>query len=65
MTRIRKTIAAKMHESWSTVPRVTNFDDADVTELERIRQAQQSRLRRSRYQTDLDAVCDQGRRDWL
>ncbi len=38
-TRIRKTIAAKMHESWSTVPRVTNFDDADVTELEKIRQA--------------------------
>lgn len=32
-------MAAKMHESWSTVPRVTNFDDADVTELERIRQA--------------------------
>jgi pyruvate dehydrogenase E2 component (dihydrolipoamide acetyltransferase) len=39
MTKIRRTIAAKMHESWSTVPRVTNFDDADVTELERIRQA--------------------------
>jgi len=39
LTRIRKTIAAKMFESWSTVPRVTNFDDADVTELERIRQA--------------------------
>lgn len=39
MTKIRKTIAAKMHESWSTVPRVTNMDDADVTELERIRQA--------------------------
>lgn len=37
MARIRKTIAEKMHESWSTVPRVTNFDDADVTELERIR----------------------------
>lgn len=39
MTKIRKTISAKMHESWSTVPRVTNFDDADVTELEDIRQA--------------------------
>ena len=38
-SKIRKTIAAKMHESWSTVPRVTNFDDADVTELERIRKA--------------------------
>ena len=37
VTKIRKTIAAKMHESWSTVPRVTNFDDADVTELEKIR----------------------------
>ncbi len=37
MPKIRKTIANKMHESWSTVPRVTNFDDADVTELERIR----------------------------
>ncbi|MEM8678974.1 MAG: 2-oxo acid dehydrogenase subunit E2, partial [Planctomycetota bacterium] len=37
--RIRQTIASKMHESWSTVPRVTNFDDADVTELEKIRQA--------------------------
>ena len=39
MTKIRKTIAAQMHASWSTVPRVTNFDDADVTELERLRQS--------------------------
>jgi pyruvate/2-oxoglutarate dehydrogenase complex dihydrolipoamide acyltransferase (E2) component len=39
MPKIRKTIAAKMHESWTTVPRVTNFDDADVTELEHIRQS--------------------------
>ncbi len=38
MTRIRRTIANKMHESWSTIPRVTNFDDADVTELEKVRQ---------------------------
>jgi pyruvate/2-oxoglutarate dehydrogenase complex dihydrolipoamide acyltransferase (E2) component len=28
-----------MHKSWTTAPRVTNFDDADVTELERMRQA--------------------------
>lgn len=39
MTKIRKTIAAKMHESWTSVPRVTNFDDADITELEKFRQA--------------------------
>jgi pyruvate dehydrogenase E2 component (dihydrolipoamide acetyltransferase) len=37
MSKIRKTIAAKMHESWTTCPRVTNFDDADVTDLEKIR----------------------------
>lgn len=37
MTKIRQIIAAKMHESSSTVPRVTNFDDADVTELEQLR----------------------------
>jgi pyruvate/2-oxoglutarate dehydrogenase complex dihydrolipoamide acyltransferase (E2) component len=39
MTKIRRTIAAKMHESWTAVPRVTNYDDADVTELERIRKS--------------------------
>jgi len=39
LPKIRRTIAAKMHESWTTVPRVTNFDDADVTELEHIRQS--------------------------
>ena len=39
LTNIRKTIARKMHESWSTIPRVTNFDDADVTQLEEMRQA--------------------------
>jgi pyruvate dehydrogenase E2 component (dihydrolipoamide acetyltransferase) len=39
MTKIRKTIAAQMHLSWTTVPRVTNFDDADITDLERLRQA--------------------------
>ena len=37
MPKIRKVIAAKMHESWTTCPRVTNFDEADVTELEKIR----------------------------
>jgi pyruvate dehydrogenase E2 component (dihydrolipoamide acetyltransferase) len=39
MSKIRKTIAAKMHESWSSVPRVTNFDDADVTDLEKFRES--------------------------
>ncbi len=37
MSRIRKTIASKMHESSTTAARVTNFDDADVTDLEDFR----------------------------
>lgn len=39
MSKIRKTIAAQMHASWSGVPRVTNFDDADITDLEQLRQS--------------------------
>jgi len=37
--RMRKTIANQMHASWSAVPRVTNFDDADITDLEHLRQS--------------------------
>jgi len=37
MSRIRRTIAAQMVKSVSTIPHVTNFDDADVTELEQLR----------------------------
>ncbi len=37
MSRIRRTIAEKMHLSWTTAARVTNFDDADVTDLEEFR----------------------------
>ena len=34
---MRKTIAANMLRSVSTIPHLTNFDDADVTELEHLR----------------------------
>jgi len=38
LSRIRRTIAEQMSRSAATIPHVTNFDDADVTELERLRQ---------------------------
>jgi pyruvate dehydrogenase E2 component (dihydrolipoamide acetyltransferase) len=38
LSRIRRTIAEQMARSAATIPHVTNFDDADVTELERLRQ---------------------------
>jgi pyruvate dehydrogenase E2 component (dihydrolipoamide acetyltransferase) len=37
MSQMRKAIATNMERSASTIPHVTNFDDADITELERIR----------------------------
>lgn len=39
LSKIRKTIAAQMLRSWTTIPRVTNFDDADVTDLETLRKS--------------------------
>jgi len=38
MSRMRQTIARNMLQSYSTIPQLTNFDDVDITELERIRQ---------------------------
>lgn len=37
MSKIRRTIAAQMIRAASTIPHVTNFDDADVTDLEHLR----------------------------
>ena len=37
MSRMRQTIARNMLQSYTTIPQLTNFDDVDVTELERIR----------------------------
>ncbi len=37
LSKIRRTIAAQMVKSAGTIPHVTNFDDADVTDLEHMR----------------------------
>ncbi len=39
MSGIRSATAAQMARSWSTVPHVTQFDRADITELEKLRKA--------------------------
>jgi pyruvate dehydrogenase E2 component (dihydrolipoamide acetyltransferase) len=41
MTRMRQTIARNMLNSHTTIPQLTNFDDVDVTDLERIRKESQ------------------------
>jgi len=37
VTPLRKVIARRMAESWNSVPRVTQFDDADFTKLNELR----------------------------
>jgi pyruvate dehydrogenase E2 component (dihydrolipoamide acetyltransferase) len=38
MTRLRQTIGRNMTLSYTTIPQLTNFDDADITELENLRE---------------------------
>ena len=40
MSRIMAATAASMHRSWLNVPHVTQFDDADITEMENFRKSQ-------------------------
>jgi pyruvate dehydrogenase E2 component (dihydrolipoamide acetyltransferase) len=37
MTPVRKTIARRLTESWTTIPHVTQFDEADITGLNDLR----------------------------
>jgi pyruvate dehydrogenase E2 component (dihydrolipoamide acetyltransferase) len=39
LTKIQKVTAANMQRSWLNVPHVTQFDDADITELEAFRKS--------------------------
>ncbi|MBK1702570.1 2-oxo acid dehydrogenase subunit E2, partial [Thiococcus pfennigii] len=41
LTRIQRISGAHLHRCWLTVPHVTQFDEADITELETFRRAQQ------------------------
>lgn len=42
MSKIAKLTAANMHRSWLNVPHVTQFDDADISELESFRKSLQA-----------------------
>ena len=39
MSKIDKLVASNMHRNWLNVPHVTQFDDADITELEAFRES--------------------------
>jgi len=40
LNRVRKLSAANLHRSWVTVPHVTQFDEADITDLDAFRRGQ-------------------------
>ena len=43
-SRIRKASARNLHRSWLNIPHVTQFDDADITDLEVFRKARNAEL---------------------
>ncbi len=47
LSRIRKASAKNLHRSWVNVPHVTQFDEADITELEIFRKSQNIELAKS------------------
>ena len=44
LPQIRKVISTRMTQSWTTIPHVHHFDNADITELERARKTHNQRL---------------------
>ncbi|MGD9600343.1 MAG: dihydrolipoyllysine-residue acetyltransferase [Gammaproteobacteria bacterium] len=40
LSKIRRLTGQNLHRAWVTIPHVTQFDDADITELEAFRKAQ-------------------------
>ena len=43
LSKIRRVTGQNLHRAWLTAPQVTQFDEADITELEAFRQAQSAR----------------------
>ncbi len=56
LSQARKTIARNMVQSWTTIPHVTDQDDADVTELDRLRKGYPSAANNNRKLTLLPFI---------
>lgn len=44
LTKIKKLTAVNLHRNWVLIPHVTQFEDADITEMDIFRKEQQARL---------------------
>jgi pyruvate dehydrogenase E2 component (dihydrolipoamide acetyltransferase) len=47
MNRVRRATATNIAQSWSSIPHVTLFNDADITAVEAMRQREKDRVRRA------------------
>ncbi len=58
LNKIKRLTGVNVHRSWVTIPHVTQFDEADVTELEAFRKAETERAQAGGYKLTLLAfVC--------
>jgi pyruvate dehydrogenase E2 component (dihydrolipoamide acetyltransferase) len=56
MSNIRRKTAEHMAEAWATIPQVTQFDIADITELEQFRQKYSSRTEKAGGKLTITAI---------
>jgi pyruvate dehydrogenase E2 component (dihydrolipoamide acetyltransferase) len=61
LSRIKRISGAHLHRCWLSVPHVTQFDEADITELEAFRKDSKRRRGKGRRQAHLHALPAQGR----
>lgn len=58
LSKIKKLTGINVHRSWVSIPHVTQFDEADITDLEAFRVAQSDQMKESGYKLTLLAfVC--------
>jgi pyruvate dehydrogenase E2 component (dihydrolipoamide acetyltransferase) len=56
MTRIRKITTKNVQQSWQTIPHVTHFDEADMTNLESFRKKYQDKIEKEGGKLTLTAI---------
>lgn len=53
LNKIKRLTGENVHRSWVTIPHVTQFDEADITELEAFRQAEKEGAKKAGYNLTL------------
>ncbi len=56
MTKIRKVTADHLSYAWATIPHVTQFDKADITQLEKARKEYNSKLEQGKSKLTVTAI---------